>query len=402
MLCSAADNQYLLFCLKDWVESLPMSTSPPQLPSALSATPCLDRQIPFPPRNPADRELRWWQLALIAAVLLMKTFFVLAAVWMLLVLIHEVGHLVGGWLVGFRFNSIRVGPFTIERSGKITQRWTWHDLASGLTLARPVSGTALRWRYCFYFVAGPAANLITAFCAFKIMPRNNSLPAAIGLAVFLGSTFMGFVNLLPVRAKTQMLDGLKIWILLFTKRKRDRMLLLLTFAIDARRGDFNAFMTDSRVEPSSLIIDASGEQVATNWLAFYKATVAKDYELAGRCLENCLVAASSVTAGPREELTIEAALYQARTRKRPDLARQWLAQENSGKANPRRLLAEALIFYRENQYDLAQSKVEDGLAEVANLQEGSQRTSIETAFKNLQEALKKHQAGPPADEDPVM
>src|SRR5713226_2489448 len=97
-----------------------MSSSAPQPQAALSATPCLDRQIPFPPRNPADRELRWWQLALIAAVLLIKTFFVLAAVWMFLVLIHEVGHLVGGLLVGFRLNYIRVGPLRIERSGKIS------------------------------------------------------------------------------------------------------------------------------------------------------------------------------------------------------------------------------------------------------------------------------------------
>jgi hypothetical protein len=379
-----------------------MSSPPPQRQAALSATPCLDRQIPFPPRNPTDRELRWWQLALVGACLLLKTFFVIAAVWMLLVLIHELGHVVGGSLVGFRFNYIRIGPFTIDRSGKITQHWTWHVLASGQTLAKPVSGTALKWRYCFYFVAGPAANLITAFCVFKIMPRNNSLPAAIGLAIFLGSILMGFVNLLPVRIKTQMTDGRRIWILLFTRKRRDRMLMLLTFAADARRGARRAFMADGRVEPSSLIIDGSSEQVATNWLAFYKATAAKDHELAGRCLENCLVAAFSVTAELRVELTIEAAQYQSLRRKRPDLAREWLAQENSGKTNPRRLLAEALIFYRENQYELAQSKIEEGLVEVAKLQEGSSRTSVETALKNLKEALQKHQAGHPADEDPVI
>ena len=96
-----------------------------------------------------------------------------------------------------------------------------------------------------------------------------------------------------------MLDGLKIWILIFTRKRRDRMLLLLTFAADARRGDRQAFMADNRVEPSTLIIDGSCEQVVTNWLAFYKAMAAKDHEVAGQCLENCLVAASSVTAEPR-------------------------------------------------------------------------------------------------------
>jgi hypothetical protein len=379
-----------------------MSAPPPQPLPAFTATPCLDRQIPFPPRKPADRELRWWQLALIAACLLFKTFFVIAVVWMLLVLIHEVGHLVGGLLVGFRFNYIRVGPLTIDRSGKITQHWTWHDLASGQTLARPVSGKALRWRYCLYVVAGPAANLIAAFCAFKIMPRNNSLPAAVGLAILLGSTFMGLVNLFPARVGTQMLDGLRIWILLFTRKRRNRMLLLSTFSADVRRGDPKAFMADTNLEPSSQIIDGSAEQVAANWLAFYKATAARDHELAGRYLENCLVAASSVTAGPREELTIEAARFQALRRKRFDLARWWLAQENSGKPNPRRFLVEALIAYREHQFELAQTKVEGGLSETANLPEGSQRSSLEAAFGRLKEALQKRQTGGSDDEDPAI
>jgi len=349
-----------------------------------------------------DRELRWWQLALIAAVLLIKTFFVLAAVWMFLVLIHELGHLFGALLVGFRFNYIRVGPLRIERSGKISLQWTRHNLASGMTGAGAVSRRALKWRFCLYLFAGPIANLIVAFCAFKIMPRSNSLAAAVGLAVFLGSTFMGLVNLFPARAGAQMLDGLKIWILLFTRKRRDRLLLLLTFAADARRGDVKSFLADNSVEPSSLITDGSDQQVAANWLGFYKATAAKDYELAGRCLENCLVAASSVSADPREELTIEAAQYQALRRQRPDLARQWLAQEDSGKPSPRRVLVQALIAYREDQFELAQTRIEDGLAQIANLPEGSRRASLETTLKNLKAALQKHQAGEHDDEDPFV
>jgi len=199
-----------------------------------------------------------------------------------------------------------------------------------------------------------------------------------------------------------MLDGLKIWILLFTRKRRDRLLLVLTFAVDARSGDVKRFLADSSVEPSSLIKDGSGQQVVANWLAFYKAMVAKNYELAGQCLENCLVAASSVTADPREELTIEAAQYQVLHRKRPDLAREWLAQENSRKPSPRRFLVEALILFRENKFELAHAKVEEGLAEIVNLQEGSPRTSVETALRNLKAVLQKHQAGEPDDEDPVV
>ena len=51
---------------------------------------------------------------------------------------------------------------------------------------------------------------------------------------------------------------------------------------------------------------------------------------------------------------------------------------------------------------MAQSKIEKGLAEIANLQEGNERTILETALKNLRAALQKRQAGPLTNEDTVI
>jgi hypothetical protein len=161
-----------------------MASFPPPSGQQSKATPCLDRQLPFPARSQADSQLRWWQLTMIAALLLFKTFFVLICVWMSLVLIHELGHVAGALIVGFRFNFIRIGPFQIDRSRKISWHWTWRALLNGMTGAGAVSRSKLRWRFCAYIVAGPVTNLVVAFCAFKIMPRNDSMGAAVGLAIF--------------------------------------------------------------------------------------------------------------------------------------------------------------------------------------------------------------------------
>jgi hypothetical protein len=235
--------------------------------------------------------------------------------------------------------------------------------------------------------------LVVAFCAFKIMPRNDSMGAAVGLAIFLGSTFMGVTNLLPVRAGTQMLDGLKIWILLFTRRRRDRLLLLLTFAADARKGDFQRFLTDGSVESSSLIRDGSDQQVVASLLGYFKAATAKDYELAGRCLENSLVAASSVSRDMRETLALEAARYQALRRNRADLARQWLDVERSEAVTAMRCLVEAYVLYREDEYELAERKTDQGLVILDSLPEGAQRTSQQASLRNMKAALGKLRAG---------
>lgn len=328
-------------------------------------------------------------MALIAALLLLKTIFVIYSVAMLSVLVHEAGHLIGGLLAGLRFNYIQVGPLKVERSGKISWRLTWHALAGGATSALPVSRSALRWRLSLFVVAGPAANLASAFLVFNALPRDNSMVAAVGLIFVAISTLFGFVNLLPIQSEGTMLDGLKIWILLFARKRRERLIFLLTFFADVKRGDRTNFLKDSSLERASLINDGSDQQVVTSWLAYAKATAAKQYEIAALHLENCLVASSATTQDFREVLIIEAAQFQALRRKRPDLGREWLVLGRSGKV-PRRFHAEALILCAENQGEQALAKAEEGLARIEAAPEGTMRDSEEQALRNLRDALQKH------------
>ncbi len=85
----------------------------PDIEPVRSNTPYLDREIPLPPKRTGESPVRWWQIALVLLTMVLDEFRVIIPLWMVSILIHEVGHVVGGLLTGDQFNYVRVGPFQI-------------------------------------------------------------------------------------------------------------------------------------------------------------------------------------------------------------------------------------------------------------------------------------------------
>jgi hypothetical protein len=72
--------------------------------------------------------------------------------------------------------------------------------------------------------------------------------------------------------------------------------------------------------------DHSADTVAAHAIAYSVAFHRHQDMEAGYLLETCLRFSSSVAPAVRDALMSEAAAFQARRRKRPDLAEQWLAE----------------------------------------------------------------------------
>src|SRR5215472_1024477 len=104
-----------------------MSTAAPEI-STRANTPYLDRQRPLPAPNPSYSKIKRWQIPLLLACLVVKTITVFYTVWMLVVLIHELGHLVIGLIVQDAFQSIRVGVIEFDRFNKLRWEWKWRSL----------------------------------------------------------------------------------------------------------------------------------------------------------------------------------------------------------------------------------------------------------------------------------
>ncbi|MGC2637532.1 MAG: hypothetical protein WA294_10170, partial [Acidobacteriaceae bacterium] len=90
------------------------------------------------------------------------------ALYLLLVIVHEAGHLTAGLICRFTPQSVRVGPVEWKRAED--NKWTWKFdfrwglLTSGHTrmATRPFRLSGICGRYLFRVLAGPFANLLAA------------------------------------------------------------------------------------------------------------------------------------------------------------------------------------------------------------------------------------------------
>jgi len=83
------------------------------------------------------------------------------AVLFLALAFHEVGHLIGGSLMGFKFMLLVIGPVKLVREGESIQ-WRLNDdlsLYGGLAASVPMDGHNLTPRFAVAIAAGPLASL---------------------------------------------------------------------------------------------------------------------------------------------------------------------------------------------------------------------------------------------------
>jgi hypothetical protein len=137
--------------------------------------------------------------------------------------VHELSHLIAGWLVGFRFWRVQVWPITVSRTPqglRIRVRWR-ENWFSGLVLMLPKDAHALRYRYIVCIVGGALGNGIVAAIAILLLQQGSltpytahPLPSLLLFAAGLGAVLNGAVSLIPVRVQQRLSDGARLWMLM--------------------------------------------------------------------------------------------------------------------------------------------------------------------------------------------
>jgi hypothetical protein len=317
--------------------------------------------------------------------------------WTLIVFVHEMGHLLGGLLVGDKFDYVRIGPFTVERSRKVRWAWNWGTIFSGATRTLPVSRAVIRWKLVFSTLAGPAANIASGWAAFLVVPHDNSMTAALGILFAIGSVFVASINLIPLQRRGSMNDGMRLWVLLFSKRRRERLVAIVSFVADIKQDNANNLLEANSLAQLSTVSDASDDHVFANYAAYKQQT---DQEAAAQYLETCLANCSATTPDFRDELIVEAAKYQVLWRKRPDLAREWLALDKSGKQRLNRYFAEALILLEGKKLAGAISMVDEALRYIGTTPVCPLRSRQQQVFEKWRRELGNQLVGECEKRDP--
>lgn len=266
----------------------------------------------------------------------------------LAIALHELGHAVMGSCVGFRFNSLRVGPVQFDRPFRISRYRGRGTGSGGWVSLLPVKLDKLIVRAILMLLAGPAANLLSIWVVFLLPNRRG--PAWLWFVYW--SLLLGSVNLLPVRSRAVISDGGRILMLLQNRARGERWLAMLKLIAELQSGVAYEKLTPGCLAKAVAIEDKSPDTVVGHALAYVSAFWQHKDDEAAKALETCLRHANVVAPATRHGLMSDAAVFQARRRKRIDLAEQWLADLPEKNEYPwMRLRGEAAIL--EGKGDIA-------------------------------------------------
>ncbi len=288
--------------------------------------------------------------------------------------IHELGHLIVGILVGFRYSSLFLGPLQFNVPFRLSlnpdPRSWWHG---GVTLV-PERLERLRVGAIVMVFAGPAVNLLSG-CVVLLLP----FPKGFFSWLFIVTSFLaGITDLfLPVQGPTFVFDGRRIWMLLWDRGRSERWLALMKLTADTRDGVSPELLSPDVLAKATAVRDDSADTVMAHIFAFSAAFHQhRDGEAASR-LETCLAHSKHVAPVVLEALMSEAAVFQARRRKRPDLAEQWLADIPANTQHRWfRSRAEAAILEAKGDFAGALGKLDEVVAAFLTVPRNPQRENL--------------------------
>jgi len=234
--------------------------------------------------------------------------------------IHEMAHALVGVAAGFRFNSLRVGRLQFDRPFRFSLYRGRGTGSGGWASLFPVKQDKLILRAVLMILAGPLSNLFS-IAVVLALPYSKG---AVSLAFLYVSALLGVLNLVPFRSRAVISDGGRILMLLRSRAQGERWVAMLKLLEEIRTRPPED-MTPEFIAKATAIEDNSPDTVTAYAIAYMAAFWQRRDDEAARLLETCLRHSGLSAPVQRQGLTSDAAVFQARRRRRVDLAEQWLA-----------------------------------------------------------------------------
>ncbi len=267
---------------------------------------------------------------------------------LLVIAVHEAGHLAMGMGRGMRFLMFIAGPFgLVASSDGVRFRWFFNlGTMGGVAAALPDPARPLAPQMMPMVLGGPLASLLLAAGALAIAWASDGRLAAYALVTGLLSLAIFTVTALPFRAGGFMSDGMQ-WL----AYRRGGAEVELRARLTALMGQSVAGTRPRDLDIDTLRLaqnQAGGDDVLRavgTW--FYSYTVALDngdVEAAAGWLDRMSEVLEQYPQGFRQGICIELAIFEAMYRQRADVARDWLMRSRGGIVDAsRRHLAEAAL-----------------------------------------------------------
>ena len=314
----------------------------------------------------------------------------------LAVIIHELGHLFMGWIVGFHFNSIALGPIVFGfEYGKLTirlRRGTGLLGHAGIQVDRVMR---LRHRFLLFIIGGPTASLVSAavaaFLIKCVFSKSWLVPVSAGYAYL--SLLIGSAGFLPLWPKSRS-DGSRMWMLLTSREKTRRLISTLALLHQTKLGIPLKLWKKTWLNATTAVRDDSFDEFTSNWIAFCAASARKDVPKLTAHLERCLELASVLPDAKRDEIAREAGIYVAWFRNDAGAAEKWFAQRKYSNQTTRIMQIRMKVALDCARRDFASSfkGIEEGANIIESLPNTPYREVLRESWREWQDELTKKQS----------
>jgi hypothetical protein len=286
-------------------------------------------------------------------------------------LVHELGHLVAGLLVGFDFALFAFGPVLVDRSPAGGLQLSWNrtpDFWGGVAATIPKDPRNVRNRFACVVAGGPTFSLLLALFASLILPLippsfSNVAIELRWLRLISAGVFIG--TIVPFRNGAFATDGLRILRMTRPGPHAIRELSLISLTSmqygGTRPQDWDENLIVRGLEPH----DGSMFECQICLFAYFRAMDTKALSQADGWLLRALALAPASQASLRAQCFLEASYLESTLRARPSVARELLAKVNQrtyGLLESDRLRALGALAICERDYLAARTLLTRGLS----------------------------------------
>jgi hypothetical protein len=267
---------------------------------------------------------------------------------LLVIAVHELGHVLGGLSRGMRFLLFIAGPIQVSRGQEgLRVNWVFNlGTFGGMAACIPDAARPLPPQLRRLVVGGPLASLLlTVLAGFAVLPLEGRA-AAYALIVAALSATIFLVTAVPLRAGGFMSDGAQLLELLRGGkgvRERQRLVVLMGESMSGRR----PAEWDPGLVAAALADTVEAEPLRRVAAVYYAYLHALDRGELAVATEHAVWLGEHVEDYPdgfRQALAVELALFEALYRRQREAATAWLGRARGGVVDAsRRALAEAAV-----------------------------------------------------------
>lgn len=298
---------------------------------------------------------------------------------LLVIAIHELGHLLAGWSQQFEFRYISVGPILFEKElDQLRFKWNKNfNTYGGFVICLPNDQVRLTKRFAVFTAGGPLASILYGLLLLLILRHSTINQEAVSgyflhAFVLMNCVFtlcIGLLALIPMHTEGLTSDGGRLLNLLKGGPNAQIETTLLQYITLAAAGTRPAlFAPEPLLQAIALPVESPMKPYLHSMLYSYYLDV-KDLEKAAFHLDAYLQHAANVPKGYVATLYLEKAWFEARYHKNVALATEYFQKEKFGVmvAQAQVLRTEAAIAFAEGNKELAVAKAAAAIKELPKL-----------------------------------